>query len=282
MATADLSLESQLLLKYEHMFADTGILWIHAPKDALITTWDTPHQYHFTWQVDHHEHAAQQLPSDKCELALYPRNNNDIKHIVVFAVKSKEWFHHLIPHLVHNHPNATLWIIGAKKQGTASLAKSAQTEVPALTFKKIASGRHCLLFKQSQPINLTTMATPQSNTTHSYSLETPKGPADILALPGVFSRNHLDEGTALLLDSLPNDFGSGEILDFGCGSGVISAWIAKTSPQARITGVDVDLRAIHSSRLTLEANGLQGSIMPLSSLKTLQGQFDWILSNDAE
>jgi len=33
---------------------------------------------------------------------------------------------------------------------------------------------------------------------------------------------------------------SGEILDFGCGHGVVSLYLAMTSPDRRVTGVDVD------------------------------------------
>jgi 16S rRNA (guanine1207-N2)-methyltransferase len=44
----------------------------------------------------------------------------------------------------------------------------------------------------------------------------------ICALPGVFSQNHLDVGTAVLLPYL-NQVKSGRIADFGCGAGIISA-----------------------------------------------------------
>ncbi len=63
-----------------------------------------------------------------------------------------------------------------------------------------------------------------------YTVPTPKGELQICALPGVFSQNRLDVGTAVLLPHL-SQVTSGKIADLGCGAGVISAYLAKLNPK---------------------------------------------------
>ena len=63
------------------------------------------------------------------------------------------------------------------------------------------------------------------------------------ARPGVFSRGHLDLGTAVLFRETEPP-GAGEILDLGCGYGVIGLAIAAAVPGAVVTAVDVNERAV--------------------------------------
>jgi 16S rRNA G1207 methylase RsmC len=60
---------------------------------------------------------------------------------------------------------------------------------------------------------------------------------------GVFSRGHLDHATAVLFRETSPPAG-GRILDLGCGYGVIGLAIAAASPEAVVTGVDVNERAV--------------------------------------
>ena len=60
---------------------------------------------------------------------------------------------------------------------------------------------------------------------------------------GVFARGRLDIGTAVLFRETEPPFG-GKVLDLGCGYGVIGLAIATCSPQAVVTGVDVNERAV--------------------------------------
>ncbi|MCP5775072.1 class I SAM-dependent methyltransferase, partial [Klebsiella pneumoniae] len=79
-----------------------------------------------------------------------------------------------------------------------------------------------------------------------YTVSTPNGDLIICALPGVFSQNRLDVGTATLLPYL-SQITSGKIADFGCGAGVISAYLAKLNPKNRIFAMDVDAFALAST-----------------------------------
>ena len=66
--------------------------------------------------------------------------------------------------------------------------------------------------------------------------------------PGVFCPDHLDAGTAVLLNYVPDPPTSGTFLDIGCGWGPISVSLAQASPSARVVGVDVNDRALDLAR----------------------------------
>jgi 16S rRNA (guanine1207-N2)-methyltransferase len=74
---------------------------------------------------------------------------------------------------------------------------------------------------------------------------------------GVFSRGHLDHATAVLFrETEPPS--SGRILDLGCGYGVIGLAIAAASPDAVVTGVDVNERAVLLANENAASLGLAG------------------------
>jgi len=72
-------------------------------------------------------------------------------------------------------------------------------------------------------------------------------------LPGIFARNQLDIGTRLLLDNLPAA-GAQQVIDLGCGNGVLGAAYALKSPTSAITWVDESYLSIASVERTLQAN----------------------------
>lgn len=79
----------------------------------------------------------------------------------------------------------------------------------------------------------------------------------IVALGGVFAGASLDIGTRVLLDTLNQQlpaFTEGEAIDLGCGTGVISAWLARRGYRVRAS--DRSLAAVTSTKATAEANGL--------------------------
>jgi 16S rRNA G1207 methylase RsmC len=60
---------------------------------------------------------------------------------------------------------------------------------------------------------------------------------------GVFSRGRLDPGTAVLFRETDPPAG-GRVLDLGCGYGVIGLAVAVAVPEAVVTAVDVNERAV--------------------------------------
>ncbi|CAB0149658.1 Ribosomal RNA large subunit methyltransferase G [Pseudidiomarina piscicola] len=78
-------------------------------------------------------------------------------------------------------------------------------------------------------------------------------PLTLRHYPGVFARNQLDIGARLLLDNLPPP-GAQQVIDLGCGNGILGLSYALTSPQSAITWVDESYLAVASCQLNIDAN----------------------------
>ena len=73
---------------------------------------------------------------------------------------------------------------------------------------------------------------------------------------GVFSPDHLDTGTAMLLKHLDEAPVSGNLLDIGCGWGPIALSLASHSPKATIWAVDVNERSLELTAANAKRLGL--------------------------
>jgi 16S rRNA (guanine1207-N2)-methyltransferase len=71
---------------------------------------------------------------------------------------------------------------------------------------------------------------------------------------GVFCADRLDIGTRFLLEHLPHRRGAADVLDLGCGNGVLGLAAALANPDARLTFVDESFQAVASARDTYAAN----------------------------
>src|SRR5690349_24055333 len=67
---------------------------------------------------------------------------------------------------------------------------------------------------------------------------------DVTTAGGVFSPDHVDSGTGVLLANTPPPPPGGNLLDLGCGWGPIALTLALQSPHATIWAVDVNERAL--------------------------------------
>jgi 16S rRNA (guanine1207-N2)-methyltransferase len=65
---------------------------------------------------------------------------------------------------------------------------------------------------------------------------------------GVFAQGRLDIGTGVLLREAAPPVDAREVLDLGCGYGVIGLAVAVAVPEARVTAVDVNERALLLAR----------------------------------
>ena len=77
-------------------------------------------------------------------------------------------------------------------------------------------------------------------------------PFDIINHANVFSRESLDIGTRFLLQHLPRTEESVEIIDLGCGNGVLGLMAAKQNPEANLHFVDESCMAIASARANFQ------------------------------
>ena len=72
----------------------------------------------------------------------------------------------------------------------------------------------------------------------------------------IFSPDHVDTGTKILLEQLEHAPKGGDILDIGCGWGPIALALALHSPKATIWAIDVNERARQLTELNAAKLGL--------------------------
>lgn len=95
---------------------------------------------------------------------------------------------------------------------------------------------------------------------------------------GVFSKEGLDDGTRILLESLPEL--SGRVLDLGCGWGPIGISLAKKNPQAELLLTDINERAVALAKKNITENRISNAtVFCGDGLEAVTGQFDAIVTN---
>jgi 16S rRNA (guanine1207-N2)-methyltransferase len=72
---------------------------------------------------------------------------------------------------------------------------------------------------------------------------------------GIFSPEHIDTGTQVLLANVPAPPPGGNVLDLGCGWGPIALTLAIESPRSTVWAVDVNERALDLVRRNAEIVG---------------------------
>jgi 16S rRNA G1207 methylase RsmC len=73
---------------------------------------------------------------------------------------------------------------------------------------------------------------------------------------GIFSPDHVDTGTGILLEHIDQAPTSGNLLDIGCGWGPIALSLAKHSPDAQIWAIDVNERSLELTKANAKRLGL--------------------------
>jgi len=173
-------------------------------------------------------------------------------------------------------PDCKVVLVGEKKGGVQSSPKLVKDWLT--NCQKIDAARHCLLFAGIFKVERSQQPFVIDNWYKTYQLNIDNIELTIASLPGVFSQKKLDVGTALLLDNLPKNM-QGNVLDFGCGAGVISSFIGKKHPQTKLSLLDVSALALASAKKTLALNGLSGEVFASNSLSKVSNQYQHIISN---
>ena len=96
---------------------------------------------------------------------------------------------------------------------------------------------------------------------------------------GVFSKEKLDFGTRLLLESLPMKQMSGDVLDLGCGYGVVSIILSKFV-NANFDAVDVNRRALHLFEMNIKLNKVSDiNFFESDCYENVDKKYDYIITN---
>lgn len=108
--------------------------------------------------------------------------------------------------------------------------------------------------------------------------ELPGGAVELASLPGVFSYDRLDAGTAFLLQHLALGRGL-RVLDAGCGYGPIGVAAARLGA-AQVDMLDASLLAVAAARENIARLGLAGArAAPSDALEAAAGPYDLVVSN---
>ncbi|XBC43575.1 MAG: 16S rRNA (guanine(1207)-N(2))-methyltransferase RsmC [Buchnera aphidicola (Meitanaphis flavogallis)] len=161
-----------------------------------------------------------------------------------------------------------IFLIGEKRSGIQTAKKLLKTWIH---LEKIDSAKHCHLFSGKIIVK------PKFKFENFIYQQTWKEIC-IKTIPGVFSYNKIDIGSQLLISTFSKSI-QGNILDIGCGSGILSVSLAKQSSKVKLTLVDTHIAALVSSQLTLECNDIIGDIFPSDVYSNIHKKFNFIMSN---
>jgi len=96
---------------------------------------------------------------------------------------------------------------------------------------------------------------------------------------GVFSKNHLDYGSSLLINNIIENCDKKlSILDVGCGYGFIGIMLAKMI-DANVVMVDVNKRAVHLTEMNIKENKVNAKVIESNIYENVDGKYDVVVTN---
>lgn len=279
---AGLSNPSQVLLRNPSLLTGKKPLLINLPEDGFIDAYLelTPHGQitcHNNNYIDYQ--AISTKHGEKVSCGFSSVYQSELRHdlVIIAFPKSKAELAYTLAMLAKNISEETTFLfVGEKKGGVQSTSKLTANFLN--TCHKIDAARHCMLFAGTAKSDVINKAFNLEDWFQYYEITLDDFTLTVASLPGVFSQQKLDVGTALLLKHLPKNI-SGEVLDFGCGAGVISSFIGKKFPQAQLSLLDVSALALTSAEKTLSLNKLTGSVFASNSLSEVKASYQFIVSN---
>ncbi len=94
----------------------------------------------------------------------------------------------------------------------------------------------------------------------------------------MFSKNHLDYGTKLLLENITKNKLEGKVLDLGCGYGVIGIILSDFYPNLKIDMCDITTRAIETTKENAK-NLTNINIFKSDAYENITGKYNYIITN---
>jgi len=273
---------SQVLLRNSELLSASTPLFINLMADGFIDNYLTtnPNAKLSCYNTNYIDYQALCDKFDtKVEMSFTCEYKSYVKHdlVIINFPKSKDELAFTLamitPYLLKD---AKIILVGEKKGGVQSSPKLTQHFLSHC--QKIDAARHCLIFAGLVKEEMLNKAFNIDDWFKHYQLKIDDIELTIASLPGVFSQKKLDIGTAILLDNLP-EIMQKQVLDFGCGAGVISCFIGKKHPSTQLSLLDVSALAITSAKKTLELNNLSGKVFASNSLSKVTEKYQHVVSN---
>ncbi len=97
---------------------------------------------------------------------------------------------------------------------------------------------------------------------------------------GVFSKNHVDSATELLVKTI-YDEATGKILDVGCGYGVIGITLATNKKVTEVTMIDINHRALELAKRNAIRNKVEEKtkVLESNSFEQIKEKYDVVVTN---
>ena len=96
---------------------------------------------------------------------------------------------------------------------------------------------------------------------------------------GVFSKDGLDFGSRLLLESIPLEEVGGKVLDMGCGYGVLGI-VLNSLTSCDVDMVDVNLRALHLAEINVRENKCKNiNVFESNCYENINSKYSCIITN---
>jgi 16S rRNA (guanine1207-N2)-methyltransferase len=309
----DLHPSSQLILRYFDPLNIRSLLVVGYPIDTfcqIIRSKLTKQSvnaristFSFDYPVYHALHnkfiEAGYLEEDLHFGSFYTQGYGKHDMAIVYLPKSRALVEYTLTMVANAlSESSKMLLVGENKAGIRSFRETIENIVGPINSMNAA--RHCVLYNASishsnklneQKISDNRSTSPVENPAiihlsskfnswiTIYPLAVRGVSISIASLPGVFSHGHLDDGTRLLMESM--DISSAtHLLDFGCGAGVIGAFVKKTKRDCLVEMVDSNALALEATRWTMKINYLsEQGIYPSDIFSDVQGKFSHIISN---
>lgn len=170
-------------------------------------------------------------------------------------------------------PGARVRVVGENRGGIRSAKPMIEAAVGPV--KGSRSGRHAVLWDAVRA----EAPSPPRDLRREFEFQAGGEILRAVSYPGVFSHGEFDPGTRLLLESLGRPQYR-RALDWGCGAGVIGAYLLRLCPGALVDLVDSHALALRSARETLLANGFPSDrVYASDGFADVRGSFDLIVAN---
>jgi len=98
---------------------------------------------------------------------------------------------------------------------------------------------------------------------------------------GVFSKNHLDLGSRILIETLYDKDLGASLLDLGCGWGPLGIILALSHPNITLTLTDINARALELAKANIIRHhlGARASAVVSDGYQNVTGMYDTIVTN---